>query len=138
MRRSQQSKDPREELSEQRNSLLVAVKIGLSLLCCKNRQKAGVAGAQCQGETSPGRSWRGVGGEQTALASQDMEEALDFMGSEKGNHMEAFIQDSEFVFHQDQDLFGPCLERRLEGGPKAERGKSGDFYSFPGLRKWSL
>lgn len=43
------------------------------------------------------------------LASQDMEEALDFMGNEKGSRLEDFNQGSESAFRQHPS---GCLEGR--------------------------
>lgn len=77
-----------------------------------------MAGALCQGEKSLGWSWR----DHATSASQDLEEAHDFMGNEKGSHMEDFNQDGEFEFHQAPS--GPCTERKLDAGPAVEGGKS--------------
>lgn len=55
------------------------------------RTEAGVAGAGCQGE-------KGRGGTLEGWAGPDLQEALGFMGREKGSHLEDFNQGSEFVF----------------------------------------
>lgn len=110
--------------------MLVAVKIGLSLLCCKNRQKAGVAGAQCQGETSPGRSWRGGGGEQTALASQDMERLLISWEAKKETIWRPSFRTVNLCFIRIRISLVPAWRGDWKEGQKQKEGNQEIFIVF--------
>lgn len=67
----------------------------------------------------PGRE--GPGRHLERWAGPDLQEALGFMGREKGSHLEDFNQGSEFVFPEDP--CGCCMERRLDAGPAMQGGK---------------